>query len=383
MSRTVTLDFDVWARLAYLHHTTNQLTAGGLPFIWLCSNGANLTAIAEGEGFHFAVRLEATPPGVWLQLAVPPGLLSFVSSLAPQECDLTVHFDPVGNAQLEWSDVQATFGAPTTQKRPSSSRVADIDPLFELSAKEFQFAAHILGTPPVSVSASQARQIPSRIEYTPHHEVTLTRDWRPFEHEPSITRITATPLNEISTPASAVTDHLPLVAYAIAALSSSEEDIRVSLPDSRSPLLRLGTDRWSITVATVPCAATSVVNILQEVLIGQELSCERVADNSLVVGSYPDLVRVDACGDMTARLRCSLVLASNITPSLELYEEINQINIGLEDISIWLHEGRIVLGIDTHDTAPDHVIRCIEAIRHRAEQLTAPLLAFAYSPSTN
>jgi hypothetical protein len=384
MSTEITLDLNIWANLAYLHYHANDLTPGGVPVIWLCSDGTDLTAVAEGEGFHAAVRLDTPATESQFLLPVSSELLAFVYSLAPQDCALTVRFDTSNNAHLKWAQALVTFGAPWVHRLPSSTWVTNVEPQCETTARNLRLAGQIVGYTPLTIPSGQATNIPTKIAFTPEQELVFTRDWKSPGHQPHTSRVPSVARCEITAPLEATTDHLELLVYAVTALSNPEEMVRVDLGSvglgrTGPPLIRVGTDHWSVEIEGITSVATSVIDDLYSLLTHQGRSCERIAADSLVVGSYPELIRVDATGPITANLRHSLVLASDITPSLELYEEINQINIGLDDISIWLHDGRIILGIDSTETTPHLAISAIDTLRARAEQLSPGLLAFAHT----
>jgi hypothetical protein len=173
--------------------------------------------------------------------------------------------------------------------------------------------------------------------------------------------------------AQAATRHLAAITSALHPMWPSADRIGIQLPRHAGDEIIVSTSIWTIAVPTSVAPPVAAVDLVESRFSHEGWNCERVGPTSVVIGQYPDLLRVDALDETPQRLRCTMVIATDVDATDAVFAELNEINAGLVDTKVWYDDRRIIIGIDTADAEPAAVAtawqRLIAESAHLGEML--------------
>ena len=373
MTTSVTLSNHDWSVLYQLHYAAHRNHPLGVGAIWLCENDDELVAAVETSQFHVTVRLGIAAPGEGFAEPLDMRPLLLINSLGDEDGHTTIKFD---NATA----TATVAGTTLSVDQPTSTRLPELyaPPAQAMAVVDAHEAAQGFATialVPFQASNDSAEHTPVWISIIDSNEIVFSRNWETAGR--TTVRIPGELRVELTEELHAATTTIDAISPLIYALSSPDEKVAIDLTADDGYSIAIANQRWTLKVRTVDNAAHTAIATLLDHLETTQRIHEQIADNSVVIGEYPHLVRVDTYGHINVNIRCSTVIANNIEQSAHLFEELNQINLGLSDINIWFQDNKIIIGKDTTTTNPHKIVEVTEQLRTRATQLAPALTAFA------
>jgi len=376
MTESLTLDYELWKLIRDLTGVALALDDSTDEGVWLCETPIDddgdtigLHAVVETAEFHLSVRLSTRPAEDDHSLVCAPisrRSAMFAAEFGDDDDEITVTFDDERTATVTAAQMVLSVESTTTDSGPGEIEprptvpdinVANHDLIRVLTAATYGTGgAHDNGVDhPLTWLSIDAGG-----------ELIISRDWRPFGGGRSTLRtageiISIDHRDDASDPesagiiAQAATRHLAPLTRALHPLWPSTTHIGIHLPRHAGDEIVLSTDVWTIAVPTTVAPAVAAVDRVEGRFGYDGWNCERVNPRSVIIGQFPNLLRVDALNDSPTRLRCTMVIATDVELTTELFNELNELNSGLIDIKAWYDDGRIIIGIDTPSDDPAEV----------------------------
>jgi hypothetical protein len=379
MTTSITLSYQDWCMLGRLHLEAFKCQRTAVDAIWLSTDHrGELVASVEAPDFSVAVRLGTPGPGVSCQPLTIRTLL-FIEYGAVRGDDITVRFDEDGTSTVSLEGTTLSIDRPDSALVAPNVSVLPFEGIAQLDAGSLTNVMTTIDWAPAGVPGPAIQHPAMWLSCLETGELVFSRDWSDHGYGRTTARTSATLTDRFTGPVHVLTE-LPYVITALLhAIGESDEVVAVDLDADGGGSMRFGTSRWSFRVRTAKSASESLMTEVAEQLAFLNHTYERLDAATVVVGEYPNLVRVAASGQVAAKTRCTQVLVSGVEGGEHLMEELNQINLGLADTKIWLDDGSIVLGIDLENPDAEAVIAAATRLLERAEQLGPALRSFAVS----
>lgn len=347
--------------------------------IWLgTDHRGELVATVEAEDFRVTVGL-----GVPGRFATPQPLtvrsLVFIEYLGVEDEDITVSFDEDGTSTVSVAGTKLSIDRPESAvDAPHISRMR-VNGIAEVDAASLARLITAIDWAPAGVSGPVAEHPAVWLSCLDTGELVLSRDWSAQGFGRTTARTSVELTDHFAGPVHALTEAPYVMAALLHVIMDPDEMVAVDLGADRGRNIQFGTSRWTLRVCAASSASEQVINEAVKHLKTLDYTHERIDAATVVVGEYPNLVRIAASGQTTARIRCTQVLATGVGSSEQLLDELNQINLGLADTKIWLEDGSIVLGVDLENQQPESVAAAVDRLFERASQLGPALRSFAVS----
>jgi hypothetical protein len=373
MTESLTLDHELWKLIRNLTGVAASLDDSTDEGVWLCEapidddgDTIGVHAVVETAEFHLSVRLSTRPAGdddSLLCVPISRRTAMFAAEFGEDDGEITVVFDDERTATVTAAQMVMSIESTTTDSAPAEVEPRPTLPDIGVSNHDL---IRLLTAATYGTGGAHDNGVDQPLTWfsiDASGELIISRDWRPFGGGRSTLRTAgeilsidhrhdATDPESAGIIAQAATRHLAAITRALHLLWPSTSTIGVHLPRTAGDDLVVATDVWALAVPTSVAPAVAAVDRVEGRFGYDGWNCERVDPLSVIIGQFPDLLRVDALEGTPTRLRCTTVIATGVEPTTELFTELNAINAGLTDIKTWFDDGRIIIGVDTADIDP-------------------------------
>lgn len=378
MTESLTLDHGLWQLIRDLTGVAISLDDSTDEAVWLCEapidddgdqDTIGLYAVVETAEFHLSVRLSTRAAGddhALTSVPISRRAAMFAAEFGEDDAEITVTFDDEHTATVIVDQLSAAIESTTTHPAPDIIEPRPTMPDITVDNRDLVrlLTAALLGTG--GAVDNGVDQPLTWFSADAAGELIISRDWRSVGGGRATLRATAevvsidhrhdaTDPETVGIIAQAATRHLGAITRAVQTVWASAETIGIQLPRHAGDEIIISSSMWTISVPTSVAPVVAAIDRIQERFSHDGWNCERVGATSLVIGQYPELLRVDALDDAPARLRCTMVIATDVEASAELFGELNEITAGLVDSKVWFDDGRIIIGVDTTDADPARV----------------------------
>lgn len=397
MTESLTLDHGLWKLIRDLTGVAISLDDSTDEAVWLCEapiddghDTIGLYAVVETAEFHLSVRLSTRDAGDGQSLTCAPisrRAAMFATEFGDDDTEITVTFDDERTTTVTVDQITAAIESTTTDPGPDIIEPRPTMPDITVDNHDLirVLTAALYGTG--GAHDNGVDQPLTWFSVDAAGELIISRDWRPVGGGRATLRAAAEVVSidhrhEATDPetvgiiAQAATRHLGALTRAVQVVWASAESIGIQLPHHAGDEIIISSSMWTISVPTSVAPGVAAIDRIQERLNYDGWNCERVGATSLVIGQYPELLRVDALDDAAARLHCTMVIATDVEASAELFGELNEITAGLVDSKVWFDDGRIIIGVDTTDADAAGVARAWAKLTGESAHLGAVLGAF-------